>query len=494
MDDMKGTINVSAPRSTASVEVYGLPGGEGYTIDMSATATDGVTTCSGSAAFFVEVGIATQVMVILNCTPNEELGGVRVNGKINFCADLLKVIVSPTETSIGYDIDLYAKAYDLDGDQIEYRWEADGGVIAAPTAYETTYTCLEVGDHTITITVSDDGFEYCDCMWDVEVTCVDGTGGTGGTAGGGGAGGAGEGGAGGMGGAAGAGGTGGVGGMGGMAGAGGTGGVGGMAGAGGTGGAGGMAGTGGAGGMAGAGGTGGGGICIPDGGAQYAGEPVSRSCGNDSCGAMEVCVQGTCTPSALVFVSNEQFDGALGGPRGADEICAEIAEDAGLGGYWMSWTSDLCTSPYKRFEKRTDGDGIPYRMLDGTEISSSWVRMTLIPPPPNEAYLDNPINRDELGNNISPGFSGCLSTTPAFGCAAWTNTSIDGTVRPENGCKGLTSNAGTAGGDTESALGLTFSIATGWSQGDFLTCAITAPHLYCFEQSEADPDPTDPAP
>jgi hypothetical protein len=209
---------------------------------------------------------------------------------------------------------------------------------------------------------------------------------------------------------------------------------------------------------------------------------------------MEVCVDGGCVSSALVFLTNEQFDGALGGPRGADEICAETAEDAGLGGYWMSWTSDPCTSPYKRFEKRSDADGIPYRLMDGTQVSSSWVRMTMNPPPAGEAFLDNPIDMDESGVTISPGFSACRSTTPAFGCTAWTNTDVGGRARTENGCRGLTSNAGTAGGDTEAALGLTYSIATGWSQGRFLSCAIQAPHLYCFEQSEADPDPTVPVP
>ena len=149
----------------------------------------------------------------------------------------------------------------------------------------------------------------------------------------------------------------------------------------------------------------------------------------------------------------------------------------------MSWTSDLCTSPYQRFEKQS---GVPYYMLDGTTVADSWTDITST----NPAYLQNPIDMNEFGDVISPGFAACQSTTPPFGCSAWTNTTVQGQVRPENGCQGLTSNAGTAGGDTEAALGLTYSIATGWSQGDFLSCAIQAPHLYCFEQSEADPDPS----
>jgi len=488
MAPMVGTINTSAPSSTASVEVYGLTAGTGYEVELTAMSVDGETSCSGSAGFDVEVGVATEVMVVLNCKPNQELGGVRVNGKFNFCSDILKVVISPLQTSVGNDIDVEVVAVDLDGDPIEYLWTGTGGSFADPSSPVTKFTCEEVGVQTIRITVSDDGFDFCDCDYATWVTCVDGNGGTGGSGGSAGMGGAGgEGGTGGMAGAGGAGGT------GGMAGAGGSGGTGGMAGAGGSGGTGGLggeggmggtAGMGGSGGMAGAGGSGGS-ACVPDGGAQWAGEALSRECADGPCPAMHVCVNDQCTPGALVFLTDQQFDGALGGPRGADASCAFYAEQAGLGGYWMSWTSDLCTSPFKRFEKQS---GVPYYMLDGTKVSDSWTRMTS--PPPQTPYLDNPITVNEFGVTISPGFSACRPSIPGFGCAAWTNTSVQGRVRPENGCRGLTSNAGTAAGDTEAALGLTYSIATGWSQGDFLTCAIQAPHLYCFEQSEADPDPS----
>ncbi|NND30936.1 MAG: hypothetical protein HKN97_20310, partial [Myxococcales bacterium] len=210
MDPMVGTINTSAPGSTASVEIYGIPGGGPYTIMMTATSADGETSCSGSTDFNVEVGLVTEVAVMLNCKPGQELGGVRVNGEFNFCADLVKVVVSPLQTSIGSEIDVFAMALDLEGDPIEYRWTGTGGSFADANAQETTFTCLQLGDQTITVTVSDDGFEFCDCMHTVDVTCVedDGSGGAGGSAGIGGAGG-----------------MGGEGGMGGMAGEGGMGGT-----------------------------------------------------------------------------------------------------------------------------------------------------------------------------------------------------------------------------------------------------------------------------
>ncbi|MBT8469688.1 MAG: hypothetical protein KJN97_13165, partial [Deltaproteobacteria bacterium] len=236
MEPMLGTINTSAPGSTASVEIYGIPGGGPYTIMMTATSADGDTSCSGSADFDVEIGLVTEVAVMLNCKPGQELGGVRVNGTFNFCADLVKVVVSPLQTSVGNQIDVFAMAVDMEGDAIEYRWEATGGSVADVNARQTTYTCLAAGEQTITVTVSDDGFDYCDCTHTVDITCVegDGGGGAGGSAGEGGAGGsAGEGGAGGSAGEGGAGGSAGEGGTGGMGGEGGTGG---MAGAGGMGG------------------------------------------------------------------------------------------------------------------------------------------------------------------------------------------------------------------------------------------------------------------
>ena len=62
-----------------------------------------------------------------------------------------------------------------------------GGSIGDASAADTSYTCEEVGEQSITITVSDDP----DCMddWTVAVTCVDGDGGMGGSGGDGGAGG-----------------------------------------------------------------------------------------------------------------------------------------------------------------------------------------------------------------------------------------------------------------------------------------------------------------
>ena len=174
MAPMSGTIDTSAPGATASVEVFGLAPGENYLVELEATSEDGEVTCRGSAEFDVQVGVATDVMVFLNCKRPARLGGVRVNGKFNICADLAKVVVSPLQTSVGNQIDLAAQGTDPEGDAITYVWSATGGSIADSSAASTTYTCGEVGEQTITITISDDAFEYCMDDWTVAVTCVAG--------------------------------------------------------------------------------------------------------------------------------------------------------------------------------------------------------------------------------------------------------------------------------------------------------------------------------
>jgi hypothetical protein len=144
---------------------------------------------------------------------------------------------------------------------------------------------------------------------------------------------------------------------------------------------------------------------------------------------MEVCVGGVCEASALVFVSSTRSDAALGGPRGADETCAELAEAAGLGGYWFSWTSDPCTSPFKRFEKST----LPYRMVDGSEISPSWDRMTMNPPPAGMGYIGTPIDMDEYGDIPATSQQCASSSNPPQGCFVWTPHNRQQRVRALDG-------------------------------------------------------------
>lgn len=171
MEVMDGLIDTSAPGATASIEVYGLEPGGGYEIDMTAEATDG-TFCRGVAPFSITANTAEEVMVMLNCKSPTTLGSVRANGEFNICAELTKVVVSPLQTSVGSQIDLFATAEDAELDDINFLWTADGGVVADNTASETTFTCGSSGAGSVTVTVSDDLFDVCDHSWTVPVECV----------------------------------------------------------------------------------------------------------------------------------------------------------------------------------------------------------------------------------------------------------------------------------------------------------------------------------
>ena len=171
MPDMSDTIDTTAPGSTASVEVFGLPQGTDYRIDMQATSTDGELRCEGSAPFHIQAGEVTEVHVMLNCKRPQRFGAVRVDGTLNLCAELTRVVVSPLRTSVGSSIDLQSAAADEEGDAIAYLWTSRSGQIEDPIAANTTYTCTEARSDRITITVSDDGFDHCMSEWTVPVNC-----------------------------------------------------------------------------------------------------------------------------------------------------------------------------------------------------------------------------------------------------------------------------------------------------------------------------------
>jgi hypothetical protein len=287
MPAMGGTINTSAPGATASVETFGIPPGDDYVVMMVATSVDGSLKCGGAATFDVAAGVATDVDLMLYCKGAEQFGGVRVNGKLNICAELEKVVVAPLQTASGYSLSVGAAAGDEEDDAVEFSWTATGGSFDDSAAAETVFTCGEADDEEITIEISDDGFEYCIDDWTISVNCVpdDGTGGTGGDGGAGG----GAGGNGGNGGDAGSGGSAGNGGNGGDAGSGGSAGNGGNGGDAGSGGSAGNGGTGGTGGDAGGGGSSSGGS--GGGGAGSGGAGATGGSGN------------TIPPECLVSVS-----------------------------------------------------------------------------------------------------------------------------------------------------------------------------------------------
>jgi len=171
-----GSIDVSHS-TTVSTVIGGLPAGDGYSITLNATATDGTSTCLGSGTFKVTAGAVTAISVVLDCHQAPTTGSVSVNGVTNVCPNIDGVSANPAEVLVGGSIALSATAHDADSgpSPLSYQWQATGGTISNPTAQNPTFTCLTAGAASVTVTVSDgDPAASCASSVTTQVTCTGG--------------------------------------------------------------------------------------------------------------------------------------------------------------------------------------------------------------------------------------------------------------------------------------------------------------------------------
>ena len=171
-----GSIDVSHS-TTVSTVIGGLPAGDGYSITLNATATDGTSTCLGSGTFKVTAGAVTAISVVLDCHQAPTTGSVSVNGVTNVCPNIDGVSANPAEVLVGGSIALSATAHDADSgpSPLSYQWQATGGTISNPTAQNPTFTCLTAGAASVTVTVSDgDPAASCAPSVTTQVTCTGG--------------------------------------------------------------------------------------------------------------------------------------------------------------------------------------------------------------------------------------------------------------------------------------------------------------------------------
>lgn len=180
------------------------------------------------------------------------------------------------------------------------------------------------------------------------------------------------------------------------------------------------------------------------------GDPISVDGGIEPAGA-DAGDSETAGPSAIVFATSTRHDGNLGGPEGADAICAERASDAGLPGTFRAWLSTPSVSAAERLQAST----IPYRRTDGVLVAADWNDLI-------DGELAAPIHRDEYGEPISGD--------------VWTGTTPDGALA-EVGCAGFVSAS-----DADTGLcGNSNLDNTRWTANLEPACT-TRLRLYCFEQ------------
>ncbi len=155
---------------------------------------------------------------------------------------------------------------------------------------------------------------------------------------------------------------------------------------------------------------------------------------------------------------------SFAGLAGADSLCQEAAESAGLGGTFMAWLSiGTVSGVLTRFSV----EGGPFVLVDGTEIAADWDDLT-------DGTLAAPILMDADGFAYQPNASPeryVITHTNADGAGA-------GGVIP---CSGFTADS-----IIEARWGDAGASDASWTQtGDSWACDSATsggPSLYCFEQ------------
>ena len=171
-----GTIDASSS-STLSAQIGGIPAATGYSIALSATATDGVTTCAGSQNFDVTAHATTNAIVALDCHEPPKKGTVLFKGVLNVCPVIDSISVMPDPSEVGTAVMLDAAAHDFDDgpSPLTYHWTASAGSLSTDSGPSTTLTCSNSAPVEVTLSVSDgDPNPTCAATMTGFVTCVPG--------------------------------------------------------------------------------------------------------------------------------------------------------------------------------------------------------------------------------------------------------------------------------------------------------------------------------
>ena len=148
-----GTVSVG-DSADVPVTVSHLPLGAGYEMDVTATASDGVTTCDGTATFDVTDSVSSTVVVHLVCAVPS--GDIQVTGTVNVCPVVDSLGASPDEVVVGGIISLTSSAHDSDNGPgpLTYSWTANGAPLKQHVP-NLNFACSSVGSVALKVTASD---------------------------------------------------------------------------------------------------------------------------------------------------------------------------------------------------------------------------------------------------------------------------------------------------------------------------------------------------
>jgi hypothetical protein len=160
--------------------------------------------------------------------------------------------------------------------------------------------------------------------------------------------------------------------------------------------------------------------------------------------------------SKLVFITSKRYDGNLGGIKGANEICQNHAEAAGITGQYNAWISISSEqSPAGTFAKSSQ----PYVLKNNTLIAENWDDLV-------NGQLLAAILVDENGANLN------------YTNRVWTSTNSNGEDLGKENCKAWKSNSARDSGWVGKASSFWGSE---WTAEMSISCDETR-NLYCFQQ------------
>ena len=184
----------------------------------------------------------------------------------------------------------------------------------------------------------------------------------------------------------------------------------------------------------------------------------------DHCGACdspcsEVCDNGECLSSRIVFITSVKAAG-FPGAESIDGYCDGRAFIAGLPGEYVAWVSDAQSSAAERMTH----SAVPWVMPDDVVVADNWDDLT-------DGTLQAPININEFGAEV---------TGECDELGTWSGTNPDGTHKPGQDCDGWSS---INESDSATVIGSAGVMGSGWSDGGCpeRQCNDNA-RVFCFQK------------
>lgn len=166
-----GMVNVGQG-TDVPVVLTGVPNGSGYSLTVSGTASDGLTTCSGSAPFDVTAGMMSTVIVHLVCRQPANAGAISISGTTNLCPVVDGISANPASIAVGGSIAIVAAAHDDDSAPapLALSWTTSTGAVTG-SGSAVTFGCTTPGSVAVTV-VASDGDSSCNDSLSFNIGCT----------------------------------------------------------------------------------------------------------------------------------------------------------------------------------------------------------------------------------------------------------------------------------------------------------------------------------